>query len=203
MYTNRFTSGLLAHKLWVGLGIGCIFAIILVLSVAIVCIKRNLQRKIKKTKKHRKRRTKSAARRGAARNKTGAQFYEETTFASGTRTELSANYTSMVRDPYGYADLWLDSDVHVHVPAEKNDSYDEVKVHDITTMTFKEYNGPYHGNKRQRRSTKESYYLTVLPDATNDPSESSTDAKNSQGTSDLLMTTNKRQHMKRCASMPL
>ena len=168
-----------------------------------MCIKRKLQRKIKKTKKHRKRRSKSAARRAAARNETGAQFYEETTFASGTRTELSANYTSMVRDPYGYADLWLDGDVHVHVPVDENDSYDEVQIHGNTTMTFKEYNGPYHGNKRQRRSTKDPYYLTVLLAITNDPNRMSTNANDPQGTSDQLMSKNKHQHMKRCASMPL
>ena len=168
-----------------------------------MCIKRRVQRKIKKPKKHRRRRSKSAARRAAARNETGSQFYEETTFAFGTRTEPSANYTSMVRDPYGYADLWLEGDVHVHLPAGENDLYDQVQVHANTTTTFKEYNGPYQGNKQQRRSTKDPYYMTVLPDTTNDPIESSTDDNNSQGTSDMLMIKNKRQHMKRCASMPL
>ena len=158
---------------------------------------------MKKPKKHRRRRSKSAARRAAARNETGAQFYEETTFASGTRTELSANYTSMVRDPYGYADLWLEGDVHVHVPADENDSYDEVQVHEKTTMTFKEYNGPYNGNKRQNRLTKDPCYLTVLSTTTNDQIGRSADANDPQGTSDQLMSKNKYQHMKRCASMPL
>ena len=178
IHANPLTSGLLGHKLWIGLGNGCIFVIMLVLSAFIVCIKRKLQRKMKNPKKHRMRRSRSAARRAAAGNETGAQFYEETTFASGTRTELSANYTSMVRDPYGYADLWLEGDVHVHLPADENDSYDEVQVNEKTTMTFKEYNGPYHGTKRQRRSTKDPYYPTVISD-TRTSSENSTDANNS------------------------
>ena len=202
-HENSSNSGLLAHKVWVGLGIGYVFVFILLLSFAIVCIKRKLQRKMKKTKKHRRRRQRSAARRAAARNDTEDQFYEETTFASGTRTGLSSNYTSMVRDPYGYADLWLEGDVHVHVSAGDIESYDNVQVHENTTMTFNEYNGPYHGNRRQRRSTKDPYYLTVMPDTTYDPSESSTDANNQQGTNDLLKSKNKRHHMRRCASMPL
>ena len=158
---------------------------------------------MKKAKKHRSRRRRSAARRAAARNDTEAQFYEETTFASGTRTELSANYTSMVRDPYGYADLWLEGDVHVHVPVDENDSHDEVQIHGNTTMTFKEYDGPYRGNKRQRRSTKDPYYLTVLSTTTNNPNRRSTDANDPQGTSEQLMSKKKHQDMKRCARLPL
>ena len=187
----------------VGLATGCIAAIILAISVTIVCIKKKLQRKMKKTKKPGKRRSRSAARRAAARNDTEAQFYEETTFASGTRTQLSANYTSMVRDPYGYADLWLEGDVHIHIPADLNDSYEEVQGPVNTQMVFSEYIEPHQRDQRQRKSTKDPYYLTILPEITDGPSERRCNATNQMDNSDLLRSRNKGHHLKRCASMPL
>ena len=71
-----------------------------------------------------------------ARNHTEVNFYEDTAFACGTRTQLSDNYTSMVRDPYEYVDLWLEGDVHVHVPADENDAYEKVQFHENNEMTF-------------------------------------------------------------------
>ena len=179
----------------IGLSTGGTVLFILGLAISIVCVKNKLQ--TKRAKKPRKRRSRSAARRAAARNDTEAQFYEETTFASGTRNQLSTNYTSMVRDPYGYADLWLEGDVHL--PA---DSHDDVLV-DNYQMVFKEYDGPFTKNPKRRQSTAEQYYLTVLPSRIDITSQGRTKFNKSLSMNDLMRNKTKGGHLNRLDVMPL
>ena len=162
----------------IGLSTGGTVLFILGLAVSIVCVKNKLQNK--RAKKPRKRRSRSAARRAAARNDTEAQLYEETTFASGTRNQLSTNYTSMVRDPCGYADLWLEGDVHL--PA---DSYDDVRV-DNYQMVFEEYDGPFPRNPKRRQSTVKQYYLTMRPSKNDVTSQRRTKLHQSLSMGDLM-----------------
>ena len=178
----------------IGLSTGGTVLFILGLAVSIVCVKNTLLNK-RRAKKPRKRRSRSAARRAAARNDTEAQFYEETTFASGTRTQLSTNYTSMVRDPYGYADLWLEGDVHL--PA---DSYDDVRV-DNYQMVFEAYDGSFPRNPQRRQSSAEQHYLTVLPSKHDATCQGGTKLNKSLSMGDLMRIKTKGEHLNRSDDM--
>ena len=179
----------------IGLSTGGTVLFILGLAISIMCVKNKLQNT--RERKTRKRRTRSAGRRAAARNDTEVQFYEETTFASGTRNQLSTNYTSMVRDPYGYADLWLEGDVHL--PA---DSYDDVRV-DTYQMVFEAYDGPFPRNPKQRQSTAKQHYLTVLPSKNDVSSQGRTKLNRSLITRDLMQNKTKGGHLIRSNTMPV
>ena len=76
---------------------------------------------------------------------------------------MRSSYTSLVRDPYAYADLFLEGDVFVHMPDENIGSYEDIGNNENTQHEEKECSESSANTLEQHSLEEESYYLTVLP----------------------------------------
>ena len=138
--------------------------IIIALAFTILCIKRSLTLNRNKSGTTDKTRQRPAVPQVETHNISELDVCNETTFATGTPASLNLNYMDSVPDPRGNADL--EAGVHIPVPADVFDSYDDVRLSENTMGAVSECSGPHERVERQglgnESGNTEPCYLEML-----------------------------------------